>query len=246
MRSGVEFDVGRHSRGKIGFVLLSSEQTIEDDMFTIIPRNVGVHFSRAPNPDQIDVESLGRMADGLAQAASLIIPHGGLDVVCYACTSGSIVIGETRVLQELQRGAPKTVATTLVTGVVHALHAFGVRKLVVATPYIDGINKLEREFLADKGFEVLDIQGLEIKNDSDMVRVTPQYLLEFAQSLDRKDADAIFISCGALRSIEIIDELERRSGKPVVVSNQAMAWHTMRLAGVEDRMTGFGRLLREY
>jgi maleate isomerase len=42
-------------------------------------------------------------------------------------------------------------------------------------------------------------------------------------SVDRDDAEAIFISCSALRSVEIVVELERPVGKPVVVSNQAMA-----------------------
>ena len=78
-----------------------------------------------------------------------------------------------------------------------------------------------------------------------MVRVTPAFLAEMAGGLDRPDADAIFISCGALRSIEIIDELEARTGKPVVTSNQALAWHALRLAGIADRIEGHGRLLRE-
>ena len=54
----------------------------------------------------------------------------------------------------------------------------------------------------------------------------------------RPEADALFISCGALPSIEIIEALEARTGKPVVTSNQAMAWDALRLAGVEDRVVG--------
>jgi maleate isomerase len=241
-----EFDQGRHSRGKIGFVLLQTEQTIEDDMFAIIPRTVGVHFSRVAIPNTINVATLGRMVDGLAEGARMIIPDAKLDVICYACTSGSIVIGEEQVVAELKAGAPGAVATTLITGVVRALRAFGAQKIVVGTPYLDEINELERTFLIEKGFEVLELRGLSIALDSDMVRVSPRFLLDFAESLDCKDADAIFISCGALRSVEIIEELERRVNKPVVVSNQAMAWDTMRLAGVADSVSGFGRLLREH
>lgn len=63
---------------------------------------------------------------------------------------------------------------------------------------------------------------------------------------DRPDADAIFISCGALRSIDVVDALERQLGKPVICSNQAMMWDMLRLAGVEDRIEGYGRLLRDH
>ena len=63
---------------------------------------------------------------------------------------------------------------------------------------------------------------------------------------DRPEAEAIFISCGALRTLDIIDELEEEVGKPVVTSNQAMLWDTLRLAGIEDRLEGYGRLFREH
>jgi maleate isomerase len=76
--------------------------------------------------------------------------------------------------------------------------------------------------------------------------VAPSYLLEFAQSVDRANADALFVSCGALRSLDIVDELERRVNKPVIVSNQAMIWDTWRMAGITDRMGGYGRLFRDH
>ena len=46
-------------------------------------------------------------------------------------------------------------------------------------------------------------------------------------------------------SVEIIDRLEQRTGKPVITSNQALAWDALRLAGIDDPVTGFGRLLSD-
>ena len=117
----IRFDRGRHHRAKIGYVLLATEQTIEADVTRLAPPGVGVHFTRAPIPDSITVSSLTHMAPALGEAAALILPDGSLDVVCYACTSGSIVIGEERVFAELGRGAPGAKATSLVTGVIRAL-----------------------------------------------------------------------------------------------------------------------------
>ena len=82
--------------------------------------------------------------------------------------------------------------------------------------------------------------------DEDIVRVAPTFMEEFALSLDRPDADAIFISCGALRVLDIIEDLEQRVGKPVVTSNQALVWDVLRLAGIEDRFEGYGRLFRDH
>ncbi|HUF43788.1 MAG TPA: ectoine utilization protein EutA, partial [Aestuariivirgaceae bacterium] len=55
---------------------------------------------------------------------------------------------------------------------------------------------------------------------------------------------AIFVCCGALRTLDIVDELENRIGKPAIVSNQAMMWDCLRNAGIEDRIDGYGRLLQ--
>jgi len=242
----VRFDEGRHPRAKIGYVLLATEQTIEEDVMRLTPPGVGVHFTRAVIPDSITAETLAEQAPSLGEAAALILPDGSLDVICYACTSGSLVIGEERVFAELARGAPGAKATSLITGVIRALRTLGARKLVVATPYLDEINALEADYLEAAGFELLDIQGLNIERDSDMVRVMPDFIAEFAASLDRPGADAVFVSCGALRTLDVVDSLERQLAKPVVCSNQAMIWDTLRLAGIGDRIPGYGRLFQDH
>lgn len=240
------FDAGRHARAKIGFVLLATEQTIEDDVFTLCPQGVGVHFTRAPIPDSITVETLARQADDLAAAAATLLPDGSLDVICYACTSGSLVIGEDRVFAELNKGAPKAKATSLITGVITALRALDVKRIAVATPYLDEINRREADYLAAKGFGITNITGLNLEKDSDMIRVRPDFIAEFAASVDTPDADAVFISCGALRSLDIIDALEQKLGKPVICSNQAMMWDVLRRAGIKDRLNGYGALFRDH
>ncbi len=241
----VRFDAGRHPRAKIGFVLLATEQTIEDDAYRVRPDGVGMHFARVPSPDSITNETLAAIKDHLAPVAASILPDGSLDVVCYGCTSGSLVVGEENVFAEFRRGQPNAQPTTLITGVMRALKIMQARNIVVATPYLDEINRAEADYMEAAGFRVLDIQGLNIELDSDMVRVTPDYIAEFAAGIDRADADAVFISCGALRTLDIVDVLERDLGKPVICSNQAMLWDCLRLAGIDDKLDGFGRLLRE-
>ena len=240
------FDKGRHARAKIGFVLLATEQTIEDDMFQLRPEGVGVHFARAAIPDSITVESLTRHAGDLARAAETILPDGSLDVICYACTSGSLVIGEENVFAELRKGAPKAEPTSIITAVLNALRTLGATSVAVATPYLDEINQQEADYMAAAGFEITNIQGLNLEKDSDMIRVRPEFLAEFAASVDTPDADALFISCGALRSLDIIEALEQKVGKPIICSNQAMMWDVLCRAGINDRIEGYGSLLRNH
>ena len=242
----IRFDRGRHWRSKLGFVVLAIEQTVEEDVYRLAPPGVGVHFSRIQMANEVTVETLEATVNRLADSAALLLPDGDLDVVCFACTSASFVIGEDLVMRELSKGAPGARTTTLITSVVNALRAVKVRRIVVATPYLDEINAMEARYLRDQGFEVLDIQGLNIEKDADMVRVTPDYIKEFAKSIDRPDAEAIFVSCGALRTLNIVESLEQEVGKPVVASNQAMIWETLRLSGVDDKIEGYGQLLKLY
>ena len=239
-------DQGRHHRAKIGYVLLATEQTIEDDAMSLCPEGVGIHFTRAAIPDSITAATLASQALLLPDCARLLLPDGSLDVICYGCTSGSIVIGEHRVHELLRQGAPNAIPTSIIASVHEALGILGLKRIVVATPYLDEINRQEAQYMETAGFEILDITGLNIEKDSDMVRLTPDYIVEFALSLDRPDAEGIFISCGALRSLEVVEEIEQRAGKPVITSNQATIWHTLRLAGVNDSFQDHGSLLRDY
>lgn len=238
----VRYDEGRHPRAKIGFVVLAMEQTVEDDVFRLTPPGVGVHFSRVPMSNDATVQTLKTMEPRIEEAAGLILPEDKLDVVCYTCNCGTMVIGEERVLAALSRSKPEASPTTVMTGVVTALKALQASRLVVATPYLDEVNAFVLEFLEGHRFEVLDLEGLNIRENTMIDRVEPAYLRDFAASLDRSDADAVFVCCGALRSLDIADELEQQVGKPVVVSNQAMMWDCLRRAGIHDRIEGFGRL----
>ena len=54
-----------------------------------------------------------------------------------------------------------------------------------------------------------DIVGLSLQTDVEMNKVSPDFLRNFAISLHRPDAGTIFLSCGALRSLEVM----RKSSK---------------------------------
>lgn len=236
------YDKGRHWRAKLGFVVLAMEQTVEDDVFRMTPPGVGVHFSRIPMSNDATVATLAAMAPGITQSASVILPEDKLDVLCYTCNSGTMVIGEDAVMAALTKAKPEAKPTTVMTGVVRALRAVGARCIVVATPYLDEVNDFLLGFLTERGFDVLDLQGMNIRENTKIDMVEPEFMREYARALDRPEADALFFCCGALRAVDMVDALERDIGKPAIVSNQAQMWDCLRLAGIDDRITGFGRL----
>ena len=242
--STVGFDEGRNARGKIGFVLIPNEQTIEDDMIRHMPPGVGAYFCRATMPRDISTESLARLRGSLADTAARILPDDKLDVIVFACTSGTVAVGEEIACAELLKGSPGARATTLAGAVRKALKAIGAEKIVLGSPYIPELNDNVVRYLESAGFSVIAAHGMGLKYDTDMIRVSPDYLIDYAQAIDDPQADAVLLSCGALRSIDVIDRIEQKLGKPAICSTQAMLWDSLRLAGVNDRLSGLGLLLR--
>jgi maleate isomerase len=95
-------------------------------------------------------------------------------------------------------------------------------------------------------FAVLNVDGEPIAakagpqgiNDQD-----PESVIEFAARVCRPEAEALFCSCTAWRSLEVVEALEKRTGKPVVTSNQATIWAAFRQIGIRQPIHGFGKLL---
>ena len=79
-----------------------------------------------------------------------------------------------------------------------------------------------------------------------IARVPLDEVKRHALAVDRSDAQALVISCTDFATLPLIAELEQEIGKPVVTSNQATFWATLRAAGVDDRFEHFGTLLATY
>ena len=235
-------DNGRHDRAQLGFILMSTDLASEQDFFDMAPPGVGIHITRLKTEDYTTRETLARHIEHVADAASRLQPDMKPEVISYGCTSGSIVNGEQAVFDQIVQGAPWARPMCIVTGVVDALRAVGAQKLVVGTPYLDEINTAEAEFLVQKEFSILDIQGLNLETGLEFGKVTPAFWKDFAIQIDQPDADAVFLSCGGIRALEVAAEIEQIIGKPVITSNQAQFWSCLRRAGITDKLTGFGQL----
>lgn len=150
-------------------------------------------------------------------------------------------------LTESMRKATGLPAITMSTAVVEGLRAVGGKRLAVATAYNDEVNGRLEAFLKESGFEVLIVQGLGIEKVEDINSVTQEGLTKFCASVHQTapKADAMLVSCGGLRTLEIIAPLERQTKVPVVSSTPHALRAGVRLMGMDSRAPGFGRLLTQ-
>ena len=113
---------------------------------------------------------------------------------------------------------------------------------------MDEVNQVTRGWLEAHGVAVESIHGFLMEDDNDMARIPPAVILEavLQAGAECPQAEAVFVACTALRSADAIAEAERRLGKPVVTSIQALFWQTLRSAGCTTPVAGYGRLLAEH
>ena len=79
--------------------------------------------------------------------------------------------------------------------------------------------------------------------DDRVGRIAPESIQEVVRQLGSSlNVDTVFISCTNLRALSIIRELESTLGKPVISSNQALGWHCLRLAKVDESLPHYGML----
>jgi arylmalonate decarboxylase len=136
-------------------------------------------------------------------------------------------------------------ATTMSTAVVEGLKTVGGRRLAVATAYNDEVNARLTVFLKESGFEVVKLKGLGITDMDSPAKVTEPELLKFSVGVHEssRGADAMLVSCGGLRTLEILAPLEQQTHVPAVSSTPHALRAGVRLLGLSGRVKGFGTLL---
>lgn len=230
--------------GRIGIVALSTDYNLEQDIRRMLPDTIEVFTNRVLYLNPMTSENLLAMAGDIERAASGILPGLGVDVAIYGCTSGTAVIGYDRIRELIQKSHPAAPVTTPLIAVVEGLKAIGAHRISVLTPYNREINLGLVEFLEQSGLEIAHLVGLGFDNDLDVTRVTPDEIVRLGTEHFDSSTDALFISCTAFRASLAIARLEKKFGKPVVSSNQALAWHCMQLLHCDRDVVGFGRLFR--
>jgi maleate isomerase len=232
-------------RLRIGMLIPSGNVIIEPQVNAMLPQGVALYATRLPLRGSSEGELLA-MARNVEEAARLLA-HAEVGLVAFNCTAVS-TYSKAMETDIRQRIASATGLPALMTSeaIVEALRKLKSKRIVLLTPYIPEVNAREAGFLKESGFEVLSATGLGLDTNTEMARLAPEAWLDLARNKRTDRADAYLVSCTAVRSAEVIGELERELGRPVVTSNQAIAWYCLRKAGIQDKVPGFGALLCEH
>ncbi|MCG9579589.1 AroM family protein [Vibrio brasiliensis] len=231
--------------GRIGVIALATDFNIESDLNQLYPKDVQYFTSRVRNNNPLTINNLRKMESGITACADTILPGTELDVVIYACTSGTIAIGRERITQLINQSRPNTAVTDPVTAALLAFDSLQAKRISVLTPYTEAVNQDVAKFFTSQGIEVVSIAGFGFEDDTAMTFISLEDIKQTALKVCAPDADLLFISCTALRAASAIELIESQLGKPVLSSNQVLAWHSLQLMNYPSPIKGFGVLLEQ-
>ncbi|MEM9248013.1 MAG: Asp/Glu racemase [Pseudomonadota bacterium] len=236
-------------RARFGVLVPFTNTNLEPDMALLRPEGVSLHVARLGGYDAQEIPDVDQM-HGLG-AADLDAPLRLLagvrpDVVVYGCTSATLTHGPAFDLDLADRirkmsGAP---SLTAASALVDALRHLRVRRIGFASPYTAAINDRAVTFLAASGIDTVARGEVSATLDNfGQGALEPSDVMALAHEADAPEAEAIVLSCTDMRSVETIAALEAALGKPVISSNQAMAFRAMQLTGIDTALRGYGTLL---
>jgi len=238
-------DEGIARRASIGLIVLATDYTIEHEWRQVFAGldGIALYVSRIHNENKITPQTLRAMEPRIVECARVITPDTPVDVIAYGCTSASMAIGEEQVFANIRQAKPAARCTTPITAAFAAFDAFKAKRVGVLTPYPADVNKIVSDYIAARGYQVPVFGSFNADRDTVVARITPQSIEQGVREIIRHaEVDAVFVSCTSVRLMQACAELEKSLGIPLTSSNHAMAWHALRLAGIDDKLGQFGSL----
>jgi len=242
---------------RVGMIVPSSNVTME----TEIPAMLGArqplygdaftfHSSRM-RMQEVTPEALAAM-DAQSEGCAALLADARCDVMAYACLIGIMAQhpgyheASEAALEGVaaEEGGPAPVVTSA-GALVRALEALEAERISLVAPYIEELTLTVVDYLEETaGVEVVDYKTLECPDNLEVARLDQRALLDHADEVDTRGADAFVLSsCVQMPSLRSLEAAEDRLGLPVFSAATATTWDVLNRLDLAPRVPGAGALL---
>lgn len=153
-----------------------------------------------------------------------------------------------RKIVERMRAVAKVPVTTGAQALADSLRELSARRILMVSSWrresTDLLSNL-RNFLEAEGIEIAAVEGIGHQLQSfEKNKLAPREIFTAVVDAFKRhdDVDAVYIQSGTMATVGMMDELEKKLGKPVVSSNAANIWGSFKPLGIGVG-AGYGRLL---
>ena len=228
---------------RVGLIALSTDFTIEQDFRSVFHQQpVNLYVNRIPFENPMNKKNYLKMRDILPSITKNILPGESIDTIAYGCTSGTIAIGVERIKNEVNKSKPEALVTTPITAALKAFRKLNLNKIAVLTPYPKNVNSTVFNYLIQNNIDVDSFHSFNLNYDSEIAQVDSDNLLDNIAKINLQKVDGLFVSCTALKIVDILDQVEKKFSTTVVSSNQAIIWDSLKLVNIHADIQGYGKL----
>jgi maleate isomerase len=240
---------------KIGIVIPAFNPLVEYELARMIPPDVSFHVARTK--PAVDIRTTTITPDHMRSMASEVLDavkllnHVKPDVIAYAFGMGASslgVEGERKLVTEMEKESGVPCLTTA-SAQIEACQVLGVRNLSVLSGHTKERTESSIDFLEKSGVHVLNtsyISEEEVKSKGGLFDYPQQLWLERASETLDRGADGVFIAGGAYRSLDILEEFERKTGKTLITNPPPTLWAALRKVKYGKPIESCGKLLRDH
>ncbi len=240
-------------RAKFGVLGPSTNTIVEPDYYMMAPPGVTLHYGRIYIADQRlgndeEFENLLMQIRASIQQTVKEVMTAEPDYLVMGMSAETFWGGKEG-NEEFTRRIEEWSGVKLATGADacrRALDIFNVKRIGVVTPYQPIGDGQVRKFFTEVGYDVVALKGLKCPSAVAIAEVTEDRLRQAILEVNKPDVDAVVQVGTNLSMVRLADEAERWLGKPVIAINAATFWHALRENGINDKMYGFGSLLRDH
>lgn len=221
------------------------------EFYRMVPLGVTLMITTLAVTSLTEPSTKEQMAQSHAKSleAAKAMARAGADVVVL----GGNPINQSRGIENLDAicaSLSREIGAKVVTSThaqTHALKALGARKVATVQPFGPESNGDHDASMRNLGVEPVGTLACGY-SVADLGRVPGELAVTLARQIKREhpEADTIHHSCAHWATAHAIDRIERELDVNVMTSQQAILWKALRTAGIDDRIDGYGRLLREF
>jgi maleate isomerase len=231
-------------RARLGFIIPSSNRMVEPQLQHYCPDGVVPHFNRIGMTNRHKAP-LDELMPRILLAAELL-GDSKCDVTVLQCTGTSMSGGvekEREVMSAIEDLTGKPAASAA-SSLMDAFQALDAQRLVFVSETAQAGHDKKLAFLKEAGLDIIADKAMGLAGSDIYCSTPPEFWFENVKAMRDDNADAYFVSCANIHSIDVIEALEDELDRPVITSNQAALWSALRLAGLNDNISALGRLFK--
>ncbi|VCU68400.1 Maleate isomerase [Pigmentiphaga humi] len=221
----------------LGVAVPQANPVVEPEMSALLPPGFSMLVTRLQGSRS---DSGQRLVDYLANLPASLEAYdtAKLDVLGYACTGSSYLVGAEAEQRALDAAAERfgypiiSSAQALRMALAH----LGARRIAVFAPYPPFLVEASKHYWKACGLDVVDCASvaLDTSDTRDIYSITTPMAMSSFSALRWQDADAIMFTGTGMPTLRALVEVSKLTGKPALSSNLCLAWALVRAAGGQE------------